>query len=316
VERWVLTGVWATLPLTAGGAVSDAVTGWAPAPRAVAAVLCWTAWAVVLLGVVVPRPLALTAARLVAPCFALVAIVIAVVGDVDTPSAAMAVVATLAAAVLAARPALALAAANASAYGSEQRFPLRVPTALFFGPLPAVRVLFGAAVASGPLLLADGQWLAGSIALATGAGIAAFAARSLHALSTRWVVLVPAGVVVMDPLTMADPVLFLRERIVSVRPLVGAVAPEGALDLRLGAVAGSVSIDLDEPAELFRSARARKGSVRVQASTICVAVVRAPAFLDEAARQRVPRSAVATRSMPTTRRDHAAKPPPTSSSPS
>jgi hypothetical protein len=36
---------------------------------------------------------------------------------------------------------------------------------------------------------------------------------ALHGLSRRWGVLVPAGFVIVDPLTLSDPVLFLRERI-------------------------------------------------------------------------------------------------------
>ena len=42
--------------------------------------------------------------------------------------------------------------------------------------------------------------------------------RSLIALDHRWIVLVPAGLVVVDPLTFPDPVLLPREHIASLAP--------------------------------------------------------------------------------------------------
>lgn len=312
MERWILTAVWATLPLTAGAAVADTTAGWSTASRVVAAVLCWVAWAAALLAIAVPRPIGLTTARAVAPCFAALAVGIAIWGDTSSSAAAGAVVATLAAEVLVARPPLAFAAANASAYGDETRSPLRTPPALFLGPLPAVRLLLGAAVVSGPLLLADEQWLVGAIAVVLGAPVAYFAARALHGLSTRWAVLVPAGFVVVDPLTLSDPVLFEREHIVALRAI-GAPAPTGddVLDLRLGASLGSVALTLDRPAEVFRALRSRKGSAAVRATEVCVAVVGSTDLLRSAAARRIRVVAPAGPARPQT-----ATPPPTSTSPS
>ena len=312
MERWILTAVWATLPLTAGTAIADATADWSTAPQIVAAVLCWAAWAVAFLAIVVPRPVGLTAARAVAPWFAVLAGVIAVFGDTDTAAAVVAVTATLVAAVLVARPPLAFAAANAAAYGDEARSPLRTPPALFLGPLPAVRLLLGAAIVTGPLLLADEQWLTGASAVAIGAPVAYFAARALHGLSTRWAVLVPAGFVVVDRLTLSDPVLFLRERIVSLRAI-GPRPPtdDDALDLRLGASLGSVGLTLDRPAEVFRALRSRKGAAAVRATEVWVAVVDANGLLRSAAERRIPVVAEVG-----TARPQAATPPPTSSSPS
>ncbi|MEI8002319.1 MAG: hypothetical protein WCI50_13295 [Actinomycetes bacterium] len=298
MERWVLTAVWATLPLTAGGAVSDAGAHWPTAPAVVAAALCWAAWAVALLAVVVPRPTGLTVVRLVAPDFAVVAVVVLAAGPA-TASAGVAVVAAVVAAVLAARPPAAAAAVNAVAYGDEVRFPLRVPAALFFGPLPAVRLLVGAGIAAGPLLLANRQWVAGGICAAVGVPVVWLGCRALHGLSTRFTVLVPAGFVVVDPLTLADPVLFVRERIVvlaAVDP--DTPAPPGTLDLRLGASAGSVMLLLDRDAELFRSTRARRGSEVTHASALTVAVCDRPGLLRAAGSRRIPVRDVTQVAMP------------------
>ena len=75
-----------------------------------------------------------------------------------------------------------------------------------------------AGVVAPVLLLADGRIVLGVAALLVGAGLVYLLSRSLDSLSRRWAVLVPAGFVVVDPLTLADPVLFLREHVRHVAP--------------------------------------------------------------------------------------------------
>lgn len=309
MERRVLVAVWVTLPLSAGGAVAEALDGWSRAPEVLAAILCWTAWALALLGLLVPRPVGLTVARVVAPLFAVVALLVLAAGRADPLPAGIAAGTTLVAAVLVARPAVALAAANGIAYGDEIRFPLRVPPALFLGPLPVARLALGAAIASGPLLLADARYAAGAAAIVVGLPVALLTGRALHALSMRWAVLVPAGLVVVDPLTLSDPVLLHRDRIVAMRATGPVRAPGGeALDLRLGATLGSVAITLDRPVEVFRATHGRRGAHALRTHEIHIAVLERDQFLDCSTRRRlrvVGREPV-----------QAATPPPTSTSPS
>jgi hypothetical protein len=312
VERGILVAVWVTLPLTAGSAAADALDGWSTAPQVVAAVLLWSVWAAGLLAVLVPRPVGLTVVRAAAPLFATTAIVIAFAADVGRTAAVAAVVATLAASVLAARPAIAFAALNSISYGDESRYPLHVPPALFLAPLPLARLALGAAIASGPLLLADERWILGAVALVVGLPLAVALCRSLHLLSDRFVVLVPAGFVVVDPFTLSDPVLCVRERIVSLRAAGVAPSPRpDLLDLRLGATIGTVALTLDEAAELFRTGRTRRSTVTTRASELWVAPLRRRVLLAEAAQRRIPVIAE-TRSSGR----QAATPPPTSTSPS
>jgi len=312
VERGILVAVWVTLPLSAGSAAADALDGWSTAPQIVAAVLLWAAWAAGLLAVVVPRPVGLTVVRTVAPLFATLAIVIAVGADVATVAAVGAGAATLAASVLAARPAIAFAALNSASYGDESRYPLHVPPALFLAPLPLARLALGAAVVAGPLLLADQRWVLGALALVVGAPLAVLLSRSLHGLSDRFVVLVPAGFVVVDPFTLSDPVLCVRERIVSLRAAGPAPsARPDLLDLRLGATIGTLAVTLDEAAELFRTGRTRRSTVTTRANELWIAPLRRRALLVEAAQRRIPVIADAGPA-----RRQAATPPPTSTSPS
>ena len=101
--------------------------------------------------------------------------------------------------------------------------------------------------------------------LVAGRGGARHRAESLVGSSSRrWAVLVPAGFVVVDPLTLADPVL-LRET----RPAPGArspaVVPDGVLDLRR---AGSVSARFDEAIELTGPRGGRYGGTTVTTDEI------------------------------------------------
>jgi hypothetical protein len=284
---WVLRIVWATLPLTAGPAVSASVQEWSDAPRVLAEVLLWIAWAIALLATFAPRPIGLTALRIVAPAFGVFAIAAAFSGRPTILESAAAVVATLAAAVLVAGHDIAIASVNATSYGDEQRIPLKVPPALFLAPIPAARAAVVAGIAGGPLLLADGNVVAGLVALVVGAPVVVVLLRSLHGLSRRFAALVPAGFVVVDPMTLADPILLPRERIVTMQAASPTVAPDGVLDLRLGATTGSISLRFDEAADVTTAARARRPAVTVRTVELWIAVVRRAQVLRGAAGRRI-----------------------------
>jgi len=161
-----------------------------------------------------------------------------------------------------------------------------VPPALFLGPLPVTRALVIGGIAAGPLLLADERVVAGVVALGLGVPVALIAARALHGLSRRWLVVVPAGVVVVDPMTLSEPVLFVRRQVRSVRPLSpGASLPDRAVDLRLGASLGTLLIDLDEDVELVQRGRGRRAGEHRRAPRLLIAVVQPRQLLTSAARR-------------------------------
>src|SRR5947207_1108240 len=254
---WLVRLAWAALPLTAGPAAGDALAGWSTPPRTLAEVLLWAAWVTSLVALLAPHPIGLTVVRVVAPVFALLAAIVAATQSADAARVVVALVATVVAGVLVvALPAVSFACANGVAYGDERRYPLRTPPVLWLGPLPVAPLLVAAGLAGGPLLLADGRIIAGVVSLVVGFLVAALAARSLHSLSRRWAVLVPAGLVLVDAMTLPDPVLFQRERILSLQAMPRRmVPPPGALDLRLGARGGSMTMTLDRPTEMLQTRR-------------------------------------------------------------
>ena len=284
---WLLRFTWITLPFTAAPAVADAVAGWSDAPRIVASVLLWGAWSIGVVAILAPRPLALTAIRTLAPLFVAVSALAAL--HATFALAAIALAATAVNATLAASPPIALVCAAGSTYGTELRFPLKVPPALLMGPVPLDVLLVGIGVAAGPLLLADESFVAGAIALPVGFVVAAYLARSLNTLSRRWAILVPAGLVIVDPMTLADPVLFTLEdtQLLELAPRVPPPEPE-AVDLRLGAVLTSVAIEAHDPIPIARVLANRRGARIVTTPRALFAPVRPHELLEHAATRRLP----------------------------
>lgn len=272
------------LPLAAGPAVADALDGWSAAPRALASVMSWAAWAVVLAGTLAPRPAGLTALRVTAPLAVLVAA--AASASASALDATGALAATAFATAVAATPEVAAYYANGVAFGAERRFPLRTPPGVLWVATPLAVVAFGAGLVSGPLLLADARWVAGTAASTVGLPLAAFALRSLHALSMRWAILVPGGLLAHDPLALTDPVLLPRDRIASLRPG-GDPCEPGALDLRMGARGGTVAVDLHRPVEMPVRRGRRKGEI-VSTAGVLLSVARPGALLAAAARRHLP----------------------------
>jgi hypothetical protein len=283
LSLWFARLTWVLLPVSVGGALGDALASWSSGPARVAAVFMWCAWSIGLVALLAPRPWGLTALRIVAP--ALILLTLTSVTSASAQSALLAGTTAIVAAAFALSASVAQTAVNSFAYGDELRFPLRVPASLLVGPVPLAVILVSAGACAGPLLLADGRIVVGIVVTLLGLPIAYAMTRSLHSLARRFLVLVPAGVVVVDPLTIADPVLMRREEIAQVRALEGQ-PPEGALDLRLGTRAGTIEITLRAP-QSFARRRGRRDAGLCDADVVLVSTVRTAAFVATAAERRI-----------------------------
>jgi len=293
--------MWLALPLATGSAASHAVEGWAGAPRVVAIAFLWMSWGIGLVALFAPRPAGLTAVRTIAPAFVVLALVAAIWGDASTLATGAALVGTIVAAALVADPEVALASANGVAYGDERRNPLRTPPALYLAPIPIARAVAVAGIVTAPLLLADERVAWGLVAL-IGLPLAWLAIRALHTLARRWLVTVPAGVVVVDPMTLVDPVLVVRKNLRGVRAVDATAAPvPGAVDLRLGATLGTVEVGIDGSIDVVRGSRRGRRADTVRPDALIVAVAGRRELLARASRGRP---------------NQAAMPPPSSASPS
>jgi hypothetical protein len=246
VALWASRALWVVLPFTLGPAIGEALAPHSSSVRLLAEGGFWAGWVVALAGSLVPRSSSLTVCRLLAPgalagaIWALAAGASGIASGIGVASAALAVGAFF-------LPATAEAFVDGSSYGDERRFTLRVPPALALGPIPLAWLLLGAAVASGPMLLAARQWVAGAVLVAVGAPIAVLCARRLHVLSRRWVVFVPAGMVLHDPLALADAALIPKNLLAELSP---APADFDGFDLSMAALGLALQARFTEPLEL------------------------------------------------------------------
>jgi hypothetical protein len=241
---WASRAVWVAVGLAGSSALGGALADASTPVQAVALVGGWAAWAAVLLALLVPRSIGLTAVRAGAPA----AVAALASGAWRGPAGlddAVALALAVAAAGLALSAPVADALVDGSSYGDERRFALRTPPRLL--PAAAVAWLLAVAVpAAGVLLLAARSWVLGAVLVVAGVAGARLGAPALHRLSRRWLVFVPAGVVVHDHLVLAEPVLLRRTAVQSLGP----AEPGPAIDLTDGAGGLAVAILLNAPVEL------------------------------------------------------------------
>ena len=129
---------------------------------------------------------------------------------------------------------------QAAAYGAERRFPLRPPLGF---ALPAVMLwLLVALLASSAVVAAQRSqsWLAVALGV-IGAALAGLGSTRWHRLSCRWLVLVPAGVVIHDPLVLLETAMW-RSHVVSGAEL--AATDTEAADLTGPATGPALEISL------------------------------------------------------------------------
>jgi hypothetical protein len=282
---WLIRAGWLALPFVAGPAYGAALHPHSEAVRVASTVVLWAGWAAVLVGTLVPYPLGLTALRLAAPAAAAAAVAAAVTGRPSALASVSAVVVTCLAAVLAMAPPTGALYVNGPAYPNERRYPLRPPGPLLLGPIEASWAVVVSAPTAGILLLAAKSWVAGAVVLLVGLPAAGVLARSLHGLSRRWLVFVPAGVVLHDPISLLDPVLFPRQTIEALRP---APADTDSLDLTQGALGLTLELVLTEKVPMTRARPGRTGGEHGSSARLLFTPTRPGQVLAEASRRRVP----------------------------
>jgi hypothetical protein len=163
-----------------------------------------------------------------------------------------------------------------------------VPGPLLLGPLPLAWLAAVAGPVAGPLLLAAEAWVPGALVLLAGLPLAAVSIRALHGLARRWVVFVPAGMVLHDLASLADPVLFRRTDVARLGPA-PADAADGALDLTQRSLGLALQLEAREPAEIAPRSPGRRAELEVvPVSRLLFTPTRPGAVLAEAARRRIP----------------------------
>lgn len=276
---WLFRVAWLVVPFLVGPVLAAALNDSDDPGRTIVSVALWAIWAVTMLAALVPRTVTLTLVRVVAPASLLAAVWATVDAGFDA-TAAVGLTGAAAVAGLVFDPALGEVFVNGSAYGPELRLPLRPPAATLLGPVPLAWLVSVVGLAVGPTLLAHEQWLAGLLVTGIGAPLAGFALRSLHGLSRRWLVFVPGGLVMHDPLALTEPVLMPTTTVGAVRPA-PAHAVEERLDLSGAAPGLALEVDLDPPVGFGVMQGARHAEV-IEAAALLVTPSRPNRVLTEA----------------------------------
>ncbi len=223
---WVLIGIvapWADLADGRSTAVSAVLLAWG-----------WVAWLSVMVALFVPAALSLTAVRIIVP--ALAAAGFAAADPVWAGLGVFAVVVLLSAHI-------ADVLVQGSAYGAETRFALRTPVP-YLAPAVVVWSGLAASTVGGSLLIASGNLTAGIPVSAVGIILCWRVPVRLHRLSRRWLVVVPAGLVVHDHLVLGETMMVRRNNLGPVTLMAGG-GDEADLT---GAVPGRrMRIEMTEP---------------------------------------------------------------------
>lgn len=235
---WSARALWLTLAVT-GRTYTSALDSAPDAVSLVAAVALFTLWGVVLLALLVPSTVSLTVVRLLAPLAPVTAIVALVAGS-DTAVAVAGAGLGLAVTVVVSSADFGAPFVQASAYGDERRLPLRPPGVLV-PVIVAMWCVVATATITGPLVWADGSPAAGVPLTALAVAGAWLVGTRSHQLARRWLVVVPAGLVVHDRFVLADTLMVPRARVAS---MALALADTEAADLTGGALGHSIEVGL------------------------------------------------------------------------
>lgn len=284
VTIWCARIAWLLAAVLGGRAIGGALTDRSDLASITVQVAAWSGWAVVLLALAIPSTVSLTAARLGTPVGAVVAIVAASLGA-STADASLLAVPALVAAVATFAADFGRAFVQASAYGDEQRFPLRSPAAAGLAAGIAWVVWAGVSIAT-VLTLAAGNWIAGLPGAGLAIGLGVVLAPRWHRLSRRWLVLVPAGLVLHDPLVLTDTIMLRTNAVSGVRL---APADTQAADLTGPATGHVVEVTSTETVTtVFSPTPAEPDGRAIHMTTFLCAPSRPGAALAAAARRGLP----------------------------
>lgn len=270
---WLLVGVsgW----FAVGAALDGRATGAAIACQ----VVCWLLFAAGVVALVVPSTVSLTALRIAAPLAPIAGVLCLAGGAGAAKGAAFLAAGVLAVAVIGSGE-LGEAFAQASAYGDEHRFPLRPPVGFLLAVVVAWS-LWAALLTVGTVLLAHSVWVVGAGLTVVALAAAWPLAVRCHRLSRRWLVVVPAGLVVHDHLVLAETLLVQRNQLARVGL---ALAGTGAADLTGPSGGHPVEIALHESLKVALAATRRDTAGRaIHALAFLVAPARPGRALTRAA---------------------------------
>ena len=199
VASWILGG--ATLL-----GISSATNNLSAFAGTLWAVVAWIIWIAVVFCIAVPSPIGLVIIRTISPLAFFASLATFLSGD-DTAVLAVGFAAIAVSTAVVFSGEFGHACVNASAYGNEIRFVLRPPVELL---LPALLgwCLIAAPVVVSAVAAAAKSWTVFAVSLPVAVLLTILMPLRLAKLTTRWLVIVPAGLVIHDKVVLAETIMF------------------------------------------------------------------------------------------------------------
>jgi len=177
--------------------------------------LAWAVWGVVVIASYISHPITLTVLRIGIPVVTGLKIFFAVTQGFSGSQIISAAV-SVAVLLLSFSAEIGGIYVQASAYGDEKRFALRPPVVLV-APILLSALVADLSFIALPLLIAARNWSVAAVALVGLYLSVRYLLPRIHLLSRRWLVFVPAGVVVHDEIALSINLMIKKQDLVQIQ---------------------------------------------------------------------------------------------------
>ena len=273
---WALRVLVGCLPFI-GAEVSALLDGQSTSTQTTGTCLAWLVWGAIVIASFVTHPITLTLLRIGTPVVSSFLIVVAATQGASSLQIISAAVG-MAILLLSFSAELGGVYVQASAYGDEKRFALRPPVVLV-APVVIATLVVDVSIISAPLLLAENNWLAAASALFGSIISVKYLIPRIHKLSRRWLVFVPAGLVVHDEIVLSMNLLIKKQDLNQMQ-----LARDNSSAADLSALTWGVPLELsfNKPLDVSLSAigaRHLKAVSAIHAQSVLIAASRPGAVL-------------------------------------
>ena len=177
--------------------------------------LAWAVWGVVVIASYISHPITLTVLRIGIPVVTGFMIFVAVTQGFSGSQIISAAV-SVAVLLLSFSAEIGGIYVQASAYGDEKRFALRPPVVLV-APILLSTMVADLSIIALPLLVAARNWTVAAVALVGLYLSVRYLLPRIHLLSRRWLVFVPAGVVVHDEIVLSINLMIKKQDLAQIQ---------------------------------------------------------------------------------------------------
>ncbi len=177
--------------------------------------LAWAVWGVVVIASYISHPITLTVLRIGTPVVASFMIFVAVTQGFSGSQIISAAV-SVAVLLLSFSAEIGAIYVQASAYGDEKRFALRPPVVLV-APILLSALVADLSILGLPMLVAAKNWSVAAVALIGFFVSGKYLLPSIHLLSRRWLVFVPAGIVVHDEVVLSINLMIRKQELLQIK---------------------------------------------------------------------------------------------------